>query len=279
VVSILLFAAGSAGIAATPSPPAGSSSKAEAAPAEPAPPLSQTQTAPAEASEPSEEASDDPTYLRTSLRAVGEHIDYAGDATQERIRIRYFQRLGKKDGLIADLPIGKVNPGAGFSSSYGTGDLTLQYVHVFPSQVRRLLQAAGAIIVVKSASDENQAAPSGYYGALYAASWRPTLRLQPLVIVQYLHSAAEDEGFAPRSLLQIRPVLGVALSHGWFTTGEFRVQRELQNLERWGATCQASLGRQIGHWRMVGGYERALGETSEQVIYSSRIFAEFGYTF
>lgn len=248
------------------------------APAAAGPPATQTQTAPAGPSV-HEEISDDPTYLKTSVRGVGEHIEYANGATQDRLRIRYLQRLGKKDGLVADLPLGRVNPGAGFASSYGTGDLSLQYLHVFPSQTRRLVQAAGAILVLKSASDENQTGSSGYYGALYAAAWGISARLQPFVIVQYLHSVDEDEGFAPRSLLQLRPVMAVGLSRGWFATGELRVQRELQNQERWGATCQASLGKQVRHWRTVGGYERALGETSKDLIYTSRIFLEFGYTF
>jgi hypothetical protein len=36
-----------------------------------------------------------------------------------------------------------------------------------------------------------------------------------------------------------------------------------------------------GRWALEdrGGYERALGKTSQEVIYESRIFLEFGYTF
>ena len=78
-----------------------------------------TQTAPTDAPK-RLEISDDPTYLKTSLRGVVEEIQFVGDVSLERLRIRYLQALGKRDALLGDLPLGRVDPGAGFSSSSGS---------------------------------------------------------------------------------------------------------------------------------------------------------------
>jgi hypothetical protein len=236
------------------------------------------QTAPAEAPK-RLEISDDPTYLKTSLRGVVEEIQFVGDVSLERLRIRYLQALGKRDALLGDLPLGRVDPGAGFSSSYGSGDLTLQYLHLFPSKSRTLLQAGGVIFVLKTASDTDLSGHTALYGFTYAAAWAVSRRIQPYVVLQYLHSFHEDTGVPTESLVQLRPVVAFGLSKGWFATGEMRLQEDLEPEQRFGATLQASLGRQMGHSRTMGGYERALGETSEEVIYRSRIFLEFGYTF
>ena len=236
------------------------------------------QTAPAEPPE-RLEIPDDPTYLKTSLRGVLEEIQFVGDVSLERLRIRYLQTLGKRDALLGDLPLGRVDPGAGFSSSYGSGDLSLQYLHLFPSRSRTLLQAAGAIFVLKTASDSDLSSHTALYGLTYAAAWSVSRRIQPYVVLQYLHSFREDTGVPTDSLVQLRPVVAFGLSKGWFMTGEMRLQEDLEPEQRFGATLTASLGRQVRHWRTLGGYERALSETSEQVIYRSRIFLEFGYTF
>jgi len=241
-------------------------------------PSPSTQTAPAAPQE-RIEASDDPTYLRTSLRGIVEDVQYVGDVTLERLRIRYLQTLGKRDAILADIPFGRVDPGAGFSSSYGSGDLSLQYLHLFPSKSRRLLQAGGAIFVLKTASDADLSAHTALWGVVYAAAWTVSRRIQPFVVFQYIHSFREDTGVPTDILAQLRPVVVFGLKKGWFMTGEMRMQEDLEPVQRFGATLQASLGRQVGHWRTVGGYERALGETSAEVIYRSRIYLEFGYTF
>jgi hypothetical protein len=241
-------------------------------------PSPSTQTAPA-APQQRLEISDDPTYLKTSLRGIVEDVQFVGDVSLERLRIRYLQSLGKRDAILADIPFGRVDPGAGFSSSYGSGDLSLQYLHLFPSKSRTLLQAAGAIFVLKTASDDELSAHTALYGVVYAAAWSVSRRVQPYVVLQYIHSFREDTGVPTDSLAQLRPVVAFGLKKGWFATGEMRLQEDLEPEQRFGATLQASLGRQVGHWRTVGGYERALSETSEEVIYRSRIFLEFGYTF
>ncbi|MCI0410268.1 MAG: hypothetical protein L0191_17200 [Acidobacteria bacterium] len=254
------------------------SSNAAAAPAAESPSTS-TQTAPAPAPQGRLEISDDPTYIKTSLRGVVERVEFVGEVSLERLRIRYVQALGKRDAILADIPFGRVDPGAGFSSSYGSGDLSLQYLHLFPSKSRTLLQAGGAIFVLKTASDPELSGHTALYGVVYAAAWAVSRRVQPFVVFQYIHSAREDTGVPTESLAQLRPVVAFGLSKGWFATGELRLQEDLEPEQRFGATLQASLGRQVGHWRTLGGYERALSETSEEVIYRSRIFLEFGYTF
>ena len=247
------------------------------APPDAASPSPSTQTAPA----PQQrlEISDDPTFFKTSVRGVLEGIQFVTDASLERLRIRYVQTLGKRDAIIGDLPLGRVDPGAGFSSSYGTGDLGLQYLHLFPSRSRRFLQAGGAIFVVKTASEQELSSHTALYGAVYGAAWAVSRRVQPYLVLQYLHSFKEDEGVPPESLLQLRPVVAVGLRKGWFTTGEMRLQEDLEPEQKFGTTLTATLGRQVGHWRTLGGYERALGETSAEVIYRWRVFLEFGYTF
>jgi hypothetical protein len=240
-------------------------------------PSPSTQTAPAP--EQRLEISDDPTFFKTSVRGVLEGIQFVTDASLERLRIRYVQTLGKRDAIIGDLPLGRVDPGAGFSSSYGTGDLGLQYLHLFPSRSRRFLQAGGAIFVVKTASDQELSSHTAFYGAVYGAAWAVSRRVQPYLVLQYLHSFKEDENVPPESLLQLRPVVAFGLRKGWFTTGEMRLQEDLEPEQQFGATITATLGRQVGHWRTLGGYERALGETSAEVIYRWRVFLEFGYTF
>ena len=269
-LSILLSSAPLLGQEEAP-PAAGTATQAAESP-------SSTQTAPAAPQE-RIEASDDPTYLRTSLRGIVEDVQYVGDVTLERLRIRYLQTLGKRDAILADIPFGRVDPGAGFSSSYGSGDLSLQYLHLFPSKSRRLLQAGGAIFVLKTASDADLSAHTALWGVVYAAAWTVSRRIQPFVVFQYIHSFREDTGVPTDILAQLRPVVVFGLKKGWFMTGEMRMQEDLEPVQRFGATLQASLGRQVGHWRTVGGYERALGETSAEVIYRSRIYLEFGYTF
>ena len=269
-LSVLLSSAPLLGQEETP-PSAG-----PATPAAESPPT--TQTAPAAAPQ-RLEISDDPTYLKTSLRGVVEEIQFVGDVSLERLRIRYLQALGKRDALLGDLPLGRVDPGAGFSSSYGSGDLTLQYLHLFPSKSRTLLHAGGVIFVLKTASETDLSGHTALYGFTYAAAWAVSRRIQPYMVLQYLHSFREDTGVPAESLAQLRPVVAFGLKKGWFATGEMRLQEDLEPEQRFGATLQASLGRQMGHWRTVGGYERALSETSEEVIYRSRIFLEFGYTF
>ena len=243
-------------------------------------PSPSTQTSPASPSPQQRlEISDDPTYLKTSLRGIVEDVQYVGDVSLERLRIRYLQTLGKRDAILADIPFGRVDPGAGFSSSYGSGDLSLQYLHLFPSKSRRVLQAGGAIFVLKTASDDQLSSHTALYGVVYAAAWAVSRRIQPYIVLQYIHSFREDTGVPTESLVQLRGVTAFGLSKGWFMTGETRLQEDLDPEQRFGATLTASLGRQRGHWRTVGGYERALGETSAEVIYQSRIYLEFGYTF
>ena len=270
-LSIVLFSAPLLAQEEPPLPDAGAAAAESPAPS--------TQAAPAPAPQQRLEISDDPTYLKTSLRGVVEDVEFVGDVSVERLRIRYLQALGKRDAILADIPFGRVDPGAGFSSSYGTGDLALQYLHLFPSRSRTLLQAGGAIFVLKTASDNDLSSHTALYGVVYAAAWAVSRRVQPYVILQYLHSFREDTGVPTESLIQLRPVVAFGLKKGWFATGEMRLQEDLDPEQKFGATLQASLGRQMGHWRILGGYERALGETSQEVIYESRIFLEFGYTF
>jgi hypothetical protein len=270
-LSILLSSAPLLGQEEAP-PAAGTATQAVESP-------SSTQTAPAAPPQQRLEISDDPTYLKTSLRGVVEDVQFVGDVSLERLRIRYLQALGKRDAILADIPFGRVDPGAGFSSSYGTGDLSLQYLHLFPSKSRRLLQAGGAIFVLKTASQAELSSHTALWGVVYAAAWAVSRRIQPYLVLQYIHSFREDTGVPTDSLAQLRGVTAFGLSKGWFMTGEARLQEDLEPEQRFGATLTASLGRQVGHWRTVGGYERALGETSAEVIYRSRIFLEFGYTF
>jgi hypothetical protein len=225
------------------------------------------------------EISDDPTDLRTSLRGIAEQVRFDNGAILDRLRIRYIQSLGKRDGILGDFPLGRVDPGSGFSSAYGTGDLLLQYVHLFGSSKRSYLQAAGAIGGLKTATNSQLGGHSGLLGALYGIAWRVSPKIQPYLVVQYLHSLREDSANAIQSVLQIHPALSFGIAHGWFATGESRIQEQLYEQRRWGATLQASVGRQVHHWRTLGGYERGIGATSQEVIYRSRVFLEFGYTF
>ena len=244
-------------------------------------PPAQTQPAPAgpEAQPERPEISDDPTFIRTNVRGVLEEIHFANGAILDRLRIRYVQTLGKRDAVAADLPLGRVDPGSGFSSAYGTGDLALQYVHLFVAKRHSILQAGGALGVLKTASTDELGGSSGSLGGVYAISWRGSPRYQPYLVAQYLHSLRENTGVQNQSLLSLRPVLAFGIAHGWFASAEFRGLKQLDQERKIGMTAQASVGWQRRHWRAVGGYERAINDTSEQVIYRSRMFVEFGYAF
>jgi hypothetical protein len=245
-------------------------------------PVPQTQESDAGASaelESRPEPSDTPFFLKTSIRGVFEQIRFDNGAVLERLRIRYLQSLGPRDAILGDFPLGRVDPGAGFSSAYGTGDLALTYAHLFGSPRSSVLQAAGAIAGLKTASNTQLGGHAGLLGGLYGIAWRGTPRIQPYVVTQYIHSVQENSESAIQSILQIRPVLTFGIKHGWFGTGESKIQRQLAQERQWGATLTATLGKQMRHWRTLGGYERAIGDTSQQIIYRSRAFLEFGYTF
>jgi hypothetical protein len=167
-------------------------------------PFPSTQTAPAKEPQQRLEISDDPTYLRTSLRGIVEDVQYVGDVSLERLRIRYLQTLGKRDAILADIPFGRVDPGAGFSSSYGSGDLSLQYLHLFPSKSRTLLQAGGAIFVLKTASDTALSAHTALYGVV-RRRLGGLRRIQPYLVLQYTFTASvRIRACRPDSLVQLR---------------------------------------------------------------------------
>lgn len=225
------------------------------------------------------EPSDTPFFLKTSIRGVFEQIRFDNGAVLDRLRIRYLQSLGPRDAILGDFPLGRVDPGAGFSSAYGTGDLALTYAHLFGSPRSFVLQAAGAIAGLKTATNTQLGGHAGLLGGLYAIAWRGTPRIQPYVLTQYIHSVQENSESAIQSIFQVRPVVTFGIKHGWFGTGESKIQRQLAQGRQWGATLAASLGKQMRHWRTLGGYEKAVGTTSKEIIYRSRAFLEFGYTF